>query len=401
MASSGDQGAAAAADAAHFAARSEPAAMAATVVLDAVPLSSMAPAAAAGVDIPSSSSVPPTTAAAEAAVDLEDSDDELAADEEEVTDLGSRYWLPSCMTEAYVKELSDSGFLPSKADCQWRIPGDEVVPAPQDGERVVLASHLLRGMGLPPSAFFSAVLRHYGLQPHNIAPNSILVLAGFQALCEGYLGIEPTVELFKYCFLCRRQTIADGQLATCGSITFNCRQGSWYPKIPYIESVKHWTSTFFYCKDIPAPGQQVGIPPFVNGPPTYADHWTEKAATNLPEEQRRAYRRIEFLTKTMEPPRLDGVDTVVCWLSRKIMPLSHRPLKMCAWQADSPNDNMLEEHALQYRLRALVPHHKLKAAEGVPMFTHNNPPPEVRRQPFVESSCRLLRVYLTKLDRCS
>ena len=79
-------------------------------------------------------------------------------------------------------------------------------------------------MTLPLSAFFFAVLSFYGLQPHNIAPNNILVLAGFQALCEGYLGIAASVELFQYCFLCRRQTIAGGWLATCGSVTFNCRQ---------------------------------------------------------------------------------------------------------------------------------------------------------------------------------
>ena len=121
----------------------------------------------------------------------------------------------------------------------------------------------------PPSAFFSTVLEYYGLQPHNIAPNSILVLAGFQDLFEGYLGIAPTVDHFKHCFLCRRQTVASGAMATCGSVTFNCRQGDWYPKIPYNDSVKYWTSTFFYCKDIPAPGKMVSIPTFVNSPPVY------------------------------------------------------------------------------------------------------------------------------------
>ena len=123
-------------------------------------------------------------------------------------------------------------------------------------------------MTLPPFAFFSAVLEYYGLQPHNIAANSILVLAGFQALFEGYLGIAPTIDHFKYCFVCRCQTVASGELATCDSVTFNCHQGDWYPKIPYNESVKYWTSTFFYCKDIPAPGKKVGILAFINCPPS-------------------------------------------------------------------------------------------------------------------------------------
>ena len=150
----------------------------------------------------------------------------------------SRYWLQSCVTEEHLVELVEGGFLPTKADCAWRAPGNEQEPAPQGDERVILVSHLLRGMTIPPSAFFSAVLEYYGLQLHNIAPNSILVLAGFQALFEGYLGIAPTVDHFKHCFLCRRQTIASGDLAMCASITFNCRQGDWYPKIPYNDSVK-------------------------------------------------------------------------------------------------------------------------------------------------------------------
>jgi hypothetical protein len=233
-------------------------------------------------------------------------------------------------------------------------------------------------MSLPPSAFFSAVLQHYGLQPHNIAPNSILVLAGFQALFEGYLGIAPTVEAFKYCFICRRQTISGGAMATCGSVTFNCRQGAWYPKIPYVESVKNWTSTFFYCKDIPAPGKTVGIPPFANSPPEHQAHWTEKPATILPEELRLAFRRIEFLTSTMVPPRLDGVDTVLCWLSRRILPLRFRPFKMCEYKAEEVDDT-LDIDVLLYRLRELIQPRFVKAAEGVAMFTHDNPAPEVRR----------------------
>ena len=105
-------------------------------------------------------------------------------EEEENMAERSRYWLPSGVTEEHLVELAESGFLPSKAECTWRAPGEEAEPAPQGDERVILISHLLRGMTLPPSAFFSSVLEYYGLQPHNIAPNSILVLAGFQALFE-------------------------------------------------------------------------------------------------------------------------------------------------------------------------------------------------------------------------
>ena len=36
----------------------------------------------------------------------------------------------------------------------------------------------------------------YKLQPHNICPNSYVILANFQDVCEGYLGVEPSIKLF-------------------------------------------------------------------------------------------------------------------------------------------------------------------------------------------------------------
>ena len=179
----------------------------------------------------------------------------------------SRYCLQSYVTKDYLQELVEGRFLPPKAECAWRIPGAELEPELQGDKRVVLVSHLLRDMTLPPSAFFSAILEYYGLQPHNIEPNSILVLAGFQALFEGYLGIAPTVDHFKYCFLCRRQTIASGELANYGSVTFNCRQGDWYPKIPYNESVTYWTSTFFIVKTSLHLARRWVFPPSSTVPP--------------------------------------------------------------------------------------------------------------------------------------
>ena len=163
-------------------------------------------------------------------------------------------------------------------------------------------------------------------------------------------------------------------MAICGSVTFNCRQGDWYPKIPYNDSVKYWTSSFFYCRDLPAPGKAVGIPPFVNSPPTYQTFWTEKPAAPST-EVKTALRRIEFLAKTMEPPLLDGVDTLLCWLRRKIMPLRHRAHKMCEYQADATAE--LDEEMLLYRLRELVQPKHVRTEERVVMGTHDLPPLEV------------------------
>ena len=114
----------------------------------------------------------------------------------------------------------------------------------------------------------------------------------------------------------------------------------------------------------------------------------------MPKELRNAFRRIEFLTKTMEPPLLDGVDTVIYWLSRKNMPHRHRPHKMCEYQADASDalGGRLDLKTLLYRLKELVQPKHVRASENVPMFTHDFPPPEVRDFPLQHLSVKTYNV---------
>ena len=51
-------------------------------------------------------------------------------------------------------------------------------------------------------------------------------------------------------------------MRTCGSVCFKIRPDRRYPEVPGHESVKNWTSTFFYCADKVAPGKTFGVPAF-------------------------------------------------------------------------------------------------------------------------------------------
>ena len=65
------------------------------------------------------------------------------------------------------------------------------------------------------------ILARYNAQPHNFPPNSWLYISAHIALCEGYLGIPPSMELFEYFFQIKREPVEkDGDLAICGSISF-------------------------------------------------------------------------------------------------------------------------------------------------------------------------------------
>jgi hypothetical protein len=64
------------------------------------------------------------------------------------------------------------------------------VPAPEAGECIIFISHFERGFALPASDFFRDLLDNYGLQPHHLLANAVMILSAFVAFCEGYAGIE-------------------------------------------------------------------------------------------------------------------------------------------------------------------------------------------------------------------
>jgi hypothetical protein len=59
---------------------------------------------------------------------------------------------------------------------------------------------LLRGLSFPAHEFLRGLLFVYGMQLHQLTPNSILHIACFVTLCESFLGIEPHWILWKYLF---------------------------------------------------------------------------------------------------------------------------------------------------------------------------------------------------------
>jgi hypothetical protein len=76
--------------------------------------------------------------------------------------------------------------------------GGELVPAPLPGEAVVFSEHFRRGFTLPASNYLRQFLDHFYLQPYHIGANAMTTLATFATLCEAYLGIWPSIKLFRW-----------------------------------------------------------------------------------------------------------------------------------------------------------------------------------------------------------
>ena len=104
-----------------------------------------------------------------------------------------------------------------------------------------LKAQLVRSVSLPISDLFIEVLIHYWVQSQKLSLNSILTLSNYMALCEGYLGIRPRLDLFIYFFTVKREAgVSKDELRNCGTIIFKIRPGRRFPDIVGHESCKNW-----------------------------------------------------------------------------------------------------------------------------------------------------------------
>ena len=182
----------------------------------------------------------------------------------------SSSWDGSNVHEDHVEFLRKTRRLPSADKVEVRLaPAKENTPEPREGEQVVFRSHFLRGIGLPVSAFFHSWLEFYQLQPHHLTPNTVVLLFAFVTLCEGFLGVLPTLEFWGEFFFSKLGTQAAGVLAECGAFIAVRRTGvdNHFPSISLLKSVKMRQRSYFYVRNVATRGDWVNLPTFEAGPP--------------------------------------------------------------------------------------------------------------------------------------
>jgi hypothetical protein len=103
-------------------------------------------------------------------------------------------WPFSTVTVDDLEALVADGLLrPLSGDPQpeWMAPSSGAAPSPPSGYVLSFVSFHERGFGVPASRFMRAILHFYGVELHNLNPNSIAQAAIFVAVCEGFLEIDP------------------------------------------------------------------------------------------------------------------------------------------------------------------------------------------------------------------
>ncbi|KAE8767476.1 hypothetical protein D1007_61142 [Hordeum vulgare] len=83
-------------------------------------------------------------------------------------------WVGSDMCDDNIEVLRHRRMLPPGTLVAARVPGVEAAPTPKEGVLVVFEEHFYHGFGLPAGDFFARFLALFGLQPHHLAPRTIL-----------------------------------------------------------------------------------------------------------------------------------------------------------------------------------------------------------------------------------
>jgi hypothetical protein len=92
---------------------------------------------------------------------------------------------------------------------------------------------------VPASRFMQAILHFYGVELHNLNPNSIAQAAIFAAGCEGFLGIDPHWDLWTHLFSAEPFALTMGEKRVCmavrvGGFILQLRQAHAQQYIPAI-----------------------------------------------------------------------------------------------------------------------------------------------------------------------
>ena len=74
-------------------------------------------------------------------------------------------WIPCKLRDYDLRGMEKEGLIAPRSESFWRVNPRETRPEPESTEVVMMKSHVERGLSLPPSDFFSEVMKFYVVNP--------------------------------------------------------------------------------------------------------------------------------------------------------------------------------------------------------------------------------------------
>ena len=173
--------------------------------------------------------------------------------------------MPSSVIEEDIKKLREARYL--TAEIPHRLPtGGQVVPTPEPNESVLFVSHFLRGLGLALDPFVRGLMFYYGLDFHDLAPDSFLHISTFIIVCDAFLHISPHFGLWLKTFNVKPKMIV-GRHAECEGAIISRNADAPWPEGSFPEVSNVWQRRWFYVT-APIGTKWVAAPKFRSCPPS-------------------------------------------------------------------------------------------------------------------------------------
>ena len=115
---------------------------------------------------------------------------------------------------------------------------------------------------------------YYGLEFHDLDPESILHISSFIVVCEAFLRITPHFGLWLKTFKVEPKMIR-GQLTECGGAVISKNVDAPWPEGSFQEELSLWQQEWFYIT-VPRGTNWVAPPAFRSGPPPRLASWVNK-----------------------------------------------------------------------------------------------------------------------------
>jgi hypothetical protein len=226
-------------------------------------------------------------------------------------------WPTPSTKEEQLKELADKGLILEKSLAEWRVPDEHRVPYLNPREIVLFLSFICASLCLPASPFFHHFLRYFDISLNHLTPNRVLHLSVFVYFCETFLGILPSIMLFRYLFRLKLHPRSNNTsvLGECG-IQFCQNKQKEYFDYTLVDSVKDWRTEWFYVENMDSP-----LIVYSDAGPVINDRWEKMPLTT--EEVQKIKPFLDRI-KTLKQQGLTGFGIVASYLRRQVQPLKAR-----------------------------------------------------------------------------
>ena len=148
------------------------------------------------------------------------------------------WWMPSSVTEEDLLKLRDARYLTGEISHTLPAQG-QVIPTPKPGKSIVFVYHFLRGLSFPTNPFVRGLMFYYGLEFHDLDPESIFHISLFIVVCEAFLRITPQFGLWLKTFIVEPKMIM-GQQAECGGALISKNANAPWPEGFFQEELGLW-----------------------------------------------------------------------------------------------------------------------------------------------------------------